>query len=306
MNTGTANNTHSLLPSSPPDSTRIFPSPRRLAILTRPPPPAPISLRRAAAASSSAAALSTLISKMEQISLEHRYKECRPRRNNSCPTKTLVGKDQLKELEHRRPSPSVIAKLMGLDVLPPAYVAHNRHQEFKDVFEVSEEPQEAVTKERSHNFPKGLPSLKRSALKLRKLMPSKSPYGDETFDNNVVNQDGFDRLNLLEINNPLFEKHPYDVNCSPNYRYEKDSTSSTFRKYPVGLGNSSLKEIVVLELGLGEVQHSGNAFSTPEPSDVNKNFRRKMKQAEFSATNRGSQNLLGTKDINNKRRKTLD
>ncbi|EAY92409.1 hypothetical protein OsI_14144 [Oryza sativa Indica Group] len=235
---------------------------------------------------------------MEQISLEHRYKECRPRRNNSCPTKTLVGKDQLKELEHRRPSPSVIAKLMGLDVLPPAYVAHNQHQEFKDVFEVSEEPQEAVTKERSHNFPKGLPSLKRSALKLRKLMPSKSPYGDETFDNNVVNQDGFDRLNSLEINNPLFEKHPYDVNCSPNYRYEKDSTSSTFRKYPVGLGNSSLKEIVVLELGLGEVQHSGNAFSTPEPSDVNKNFRRKMKQAEFSTTNRGSQNLLGTKDIN--------
>ncbi|XP_006649895.1 uncharacterized protein LOC102703849 [Oryza brachyantha] len=250
---------------------------------------------------------------MEQISLGHRYKECRPRRNNSSPTKILVGKDLLKELEHRRSSPSVIAKLMGIDVLPPAYVTRNRHQEFKDVFEVSEEPQEVITKERSHHFPKGLPSLKRSALRLKRLMPSKSPYGDETFDNNVVCRDGFDHLNSLEINNPLFEKRPHDVNYSSKHQYEKD-TASSFRKYPVGLGNTSLKDIrnpsrerhgdfnsiVVLEPGLGEFQDSGKAFSTPDPSHANKNLRREMKQAEFSMVNRErvSPNILDTEDFN--------
>ncbi|KAF0903914.1 hypothetical protein E2562_030060 [Oryza meyeriana var. granulata] len=250
---------------------------------------------------------------MEQISLGHRYKECRPRRNSSCPTKILVGKDLLKELEHRGSSPSVIAKLMGIDVLPPAYITNNRHQEFKDVFEVSKEPQEAITKERSHHFPKGLPSLKRSALKFKKLMPSKSPYGDEIFDNNVAHRDGLDRLNSLEINNPLFEKRPHDVNYSAKHQYEKD-TASTFRKYPVGLGNTSLKDIrnssrgnhgdfnsiVVLEPGLGKVQDSGKAFSTPDPSHINKNFRREMKHTEFSMLNRErvSPNLLETEDVN--------
>uniref|UniRef100_A0A0D3FH47 DUF4378 domain-containing protein n=1 Tax=Oryza barthii TaxID=65489 RepID=A0A0D3FH47_9ORYZ len=252
-----------------------------------------------------------VIFKMEQILLGHRYKECRPRRNNS-PTKILVGKDLLKELEHRRSSPSVIAKLMGIDVLPPAYVTHNRHQDFKDVFEVSEEPQEAIVKERSHHFPKGLPSLKRSALKLKKLMPSMSPYGDGPFNNNVVCRDGFDRLNSLEINNPLFEKRPHDMNYSAKHQYEKE-TSSTFRKYPAGLGNTSLKDIrnssrgkledfnsiVVLEPGLGKVQESGKAFCTPDPSHINKNFRREMQQADFSMQNRGrvSPNLLDTEDV---------
>uniref|UniRef100_A0A0D9VSS1 DUF4378 domain-containing protein n=1 Tax=Leersia perrieri TaxID=77586 RepID=A0A0D9VSS1_9ORYZ len=249
---------------------------------------------------------------MEQISLGHRYKECRPRRNNSCPTKILVGKDLLKELEQRRSSPSVIAKLMGIDVLPPAYVTHNRRQEFKDVFEVSEEPHEAITKERSHHFSKGLPSLKRSALKLKKFMPSKSSYGDETIDNNVVFRDGFDCLNSLEINNPLFEKRPRDVNYSARHQHEKD-TASSFRKYPVGLGNASLKDIrnssrgmhgdfnniVVLEPGLGKFQDSGKAFSMPDPSHVNKNFKREMTQDEFSMLNRQrvSRNLLDTEDI---------
>ncbi|KAL5217895.1 hypothetical protein ABZP36_018579 [Zizania latifolia] len=250
---------------------------------------------------------------MEQISLGHRYKECKPWRNSSCPTKTLFEKDILMELEHRRSSTSVIAKLMGIDVLPPSYVAHNRHQEFKDVFEVSEESHEAVTKGRSHNFPKGLPSLKRSALKLKKLMPSKSLYGDETFDNNVMYRDGFDCLNSVEINNPLFEKRPHDVNYSPNHQYEKD-TASTFRKYPVGLGNSSLRDIrnssrgkhpdfnsiVVLEPGLGKVHDSGNTVSTPDVSHINKNLRRGMRQADFSMLNRErvSQNLLDTEDVN--------
>ena len=105
---------------------------------------------------------------------------------------------------------------MGIDVLPPTYAAHNRHQEFKDVFEVSEELPETVTKERSHHFPKGLPSLKRSAMKLKKLMPSKSPYGDEIFDNDVDYRSGLDRLNSLEIDNPLFEKRPHDASYSPN------------------------------------------------------------------------------------------
>jgi len=82
---------------------------------------------------------------MEQIPLGTRYMECRPRKTSSCQTKVLVGKDVFNELEQRRSSPSVIAKLMGIEVLPPSSVVHSRPQEFKDVFEVSEEPPEAVT-----------------------------------------------------------------------------------------------------------------------------------------------------------------
>ncbi|KAG8063858.1 hypothetical protein GUJ93_ZPchr0003g17404 [Zizania palustris] len=178
---------------------------------------------------------------MEHISLGHRYKECKPWKNSSCPTKILVEKDILKELEHRRSSTSVIAKLMGIDVLPPSYVDDNRHQEFKDVFEVSEESHEAVTKERSHHFPKGLPSLKR-----------------------------------IEINNPLFEKRPHDVNYSPNHLYEKDTA------------------------GLGKVHDSGNTVSTPDTSHINKNLKKGTKQVDFSMLNRErvSQNLLDTEDVN--------
>lgn len=252
---------------------------------------------------------------MEQISVGHRYKECRPRRSSSCPTKLLVGKDVLKELEQRRSSPSVIAKLMGIDVLPPTYVANNRHQEFKDVFEVSEEPPEAVTKERSHPFPKGLPSLKRSAMRFKRLMPSKSPYGDGTFDNDLEYRNGIHHLNSLEIDNPLFEKRPHDVNYSLNHQHERD-TASTFRKYPVGLANSSLRDIrnssrqdyggfndiVVLEPGLRNCHDQENSFSMPFFPDVNKNSRRdkKQKQAEFAvmSNQRVSQHFLDAEDVN--------
>lgn len=252
---------------------------------------------------------------MEQISLGHRYKECRPRRSSSSPTKLLVGKDVLKELEQRRSSPSVIAKLMGIDVLPPTYVAPNRHQEFKDVFEVSEELPETVTKERSHHFPKGLPSLKRSAMKLKKLMPSKSPYGDEIFDNDVEYRNGLDRLNSREIDNPLFENRPHDANYSPNHRHEKD-TACSFRKYPVGLANSSLRDIknssrgnygdfsniVVLEPGLGNSHDPEDSFPMSFHSHVNRNSRRdrKKKQAEsvLMSNGRVSHHLLDTEDLN--------
>jgi len=203
---------------------------------------------------------------------------------------------------------------MGIDVLPPTYVAHNRHQEFKDVFEVSEELPETVTKERSHHFPKGLPSLKRSAMKLKKLMPLKSPYGDEIFDNDVDYRNGLDRLNSLEIDNPLFEKRPHDANYYPNRRHEKD-TASSFRKYPVGLANSSLgdiknssrgdyrdfNDIVVLEPGLGNSNDPENSFPMSFLSHVNRNSRRdrKKKQAEsVGMSNMRVSHLLDTVDLN--------
>lgn len=246
---------------------------------------------------------------MEQISLGHRYKEGRPQRISSCPAKLLVGKDVLKELEERRSSPSVVAKLMGIDVLPPTYVAHKRHQQFKDVFEVSEELPETFTKEMSYHCPKGLPSLKRSAMKLKKLMPSKSPYCDGTFDNDVEYNNCLDRLNPLEIDNPLFEKCAYDVNYSPNNQHEKD-TAGTFRKYPVGLANSSLKDIknlsrgnygdfnniVVLEPGLGNSHDPENSFPMSLLSHDNWNSRRdrkkKLAESVVMSNERVSQHLL--------------
>ncbi|KAE8795658.1 hypothetical protein D1007_29554 [Hordeum vulgare] len=247
---------------------------------------------------------------MEQISLGHRYKECKPQRISSCPAKLLVGKDVLKELEERRSSPSVVAKLMGIDVLPPTFVAHRRHQQFKDVFEVSEELPETSTKEMPYHCPKGLPSLKRSAMKFKKLMPSKSPYCDGTFDNDV----GLDRLNPLEIDNPLFEKYPRNVNYSPNNQHQKD-TAGTFWKYPVGLANSSLKDIkklsrgnygdfnniVVLEPGLGNSHDPENSFSMPLLSHDSWNSRRdrkkKLAESVVMSNERVSQHLLDTVNV---------
>lgn len=198
---------------------------------------------------------------------------------------------------------------MGIDVLPPTYVAHKRHQQFKDVFEVSEELPETFTKEMSYHCPKGLPSLKRSAMKLKKLMPSKSPYCDGTFDNDVEYNNCLDRLNPLEIDNPLFEKCAYDVNYSPNNQHEKD-TAGTFRKYPVGLANSSLKDIknlsrgnygdfnniVVLEPGLGNSHDPENSFPMSLLSHDNWNSRRdrkkKLAESVVMSNERVSQHLL--------------
>ncbi|CAN6338252.1 unnamed protein product [Urochloa humidicola] len=251
---------------------------------------------------------------MEQISLGNRYKECRPRRTGSCQTKILVGRDVLNELEQRRSTPSVIAKLMGIEVLPPSSVVHSRPQEFKDVFEVSEEPPEVVTKMRSHHFPKGLPSLKQRALRLKKLMPSKSIHRDDTHDCHVECTDGLGRLNSVEINNPLFEKRPHDMKYSANYQYEKD-TSSGCSAYPVGLANSSLSNfrllsrankdfnsIVVLEPCMEKGHDPENVFSIPYLSPVNKNCMRAMKQnqSEFPVMENGRvrQHLIGAEDIN--------
>ncbi|XP_062202590.1 uncharacterized protein LOC133904948 [Phragmites australis] len=252
---------------------------------------------------------------MEQISIGNRYKECRPRRSSNCQTKIFVGKDVMKELEQRRSSPSVIAKLMGIDVLPPSNLVHSRRQEFKDVFEVSEEPPEAVIKERSHHFPKGLPNLKRSALRLKKLMPSKTLYRDDAHDCNVECTYGMDRLNSVEINNPLFEKRPHDMNYSPNYQYENGAARAC-RRYPVGFASSSLSDfrilsrgknadfnsIVVLEPSLVNGHDPENVFSIPYLSPVNKNCRRgtEHKQSEFLGTENGRvlQHLFDTEDVN--------
>ena len=201
---------------------------------------------------------------------------------------------------------------MGIEVLPPSSVVHSRPQEFKDVFEVSEEPPEAVTRERSHHFLKGLPSLKQRALRLKKLMPSKTLCRDDTHDCHVECTDGLIHLNSVEINNPLFEKRPHNMNYYANYQY----TSSVCRTYPVGLANSSLSNlrllsraksedfnsIVVLEPCLEKGHHPEKVFSIPYLSPVNKNCSggMKHKQSEYPVMENGrvQQHLLGTEDIN--------
>jgi hypothetical protein len=211
--------------------------------------------------------------------------------------------------------PSVIAKLMGIDALPPSSVAHNHNQEFKDVFEVSEETQEASRKERQHHFPKDLkPSLRQSALKCKRLMPSKAVYRDVTHECTVQYSDGVEHLNSVEINNPLFERRPHDMNCSPNYRNEKVPVRAC-RKYPLGLANSSLSDfrnllrgeiedfnnIVVLEPSMEKGHDLENICSIPYLPPVNKNCQRgtEHKQAVFPAVGdgQGLQHHLGNEDI---------
>ncbi|XP_068637520.1 uncharacterized protein [Aristolochia californica] len=47
---------------------------------------------------------------------------------STTPIKTLIAAEMSKETESRKPSPSVIARLMGLDPLPPHYLVHSQRK----------------------------------------------------------------------------------------------------------------------------------------------------------------------------------
>ncbi|XP_072985636.1 uncharacterized protein [Typha latifolia] len=154
------------------------------------------------------------------------------------PMKMLIDEEVSKEVEIRHPSPSLVARLMGLDTLPPPpprvhkqqsnvgnhlrsassmgfqdkYVfsedhSHKRsgdeHLEFKDVFEVMEAPD--LTKHKSQKVRKGKLSSKNSKCDMdfirQKFMDAKRLSADEAFQNsNELN----DALEILDMNKDLF------------------------------------------------------------------------------------------------------
>ncbi|GMP62879.1 hypothetical protein CsSME_00024810 [Camellia sinensis var. sinensis] len=56
------------------------------------------------------------------------------RRVIGTPTKKLLAAEMSKETESKRRPPSVIARLMGLDRLPPQQPLHRQHKEFSETY----------------------------------------------------------------------------------------------------------------------------------------------------------------------------
>ena len=161
---------------------------------------------------------------------------------NRAPIKALMDKEISKEMEFRRASPSLVARLMGLDTLPPVvtkkqkergvssqtssvelhkkHIAHEgyplhtsstEYQECKDVFEVMEMPN--VEKQNGKPFRKRVPSLEQSEIDLKpsnidwafakqKSMDTAHMSTDDEFHSKEYN----DSLEDLDPNKDIFVK----------------------------------------------------------------------------------------------------
>ncbi|XP_008794407.2 uncharacterized protein LOC103710467 [Phoenix dactylifera] len=169
------------------------------------------------------------------VALEFRRSSCN--KDNSTPMKMLLDEEMSKEIETRHPSPSVIARLMGLDTLPPPQIVHKQkknmdgcfwtassvgfqekcacsedhscrnrtdeHQEFKDVFEVMETSK--VKRHKNQPVPKRMVSSNRSDADLdlirQKFMDAKRLSTDEVLQNS---KEFNDALEVLDSNKDLF------------------------------------------------------------------------------------------------------
>ncbi|KAJ6804809.1 uncharacterized protein M6B38_184870 [Iris pallida] len=190
------------------------------------------------------------------------------------PIKALIHEEMLREKETRRSSPSVIAKLMGLDTLPPAQVLdkqqkdmrsysrrttyaedishrrRNSEQEFKDVFEIKD----SLKVEKNRNQPPGAPWSKRNetdvAFIKQKFMEAKRLSTDETLQNSKEFNDALEVLDsnkdlflqFLQEPNSLFTKHLNDLKCfSPSPRESRITIlrSSKGKKHEMGESSSS-------------------------------------------------------------------
>ncbi|XP_072997401.1 uncharacterized protein [Typha latifolia] len=226
-------------------------------------------------------------SKVEENLLAFDFKENRQKGASRNKTKILVGSEILREMERRRSSPGVIAKLMGLDVLPsPTKVVDGQqtetgsyfrrtssaefkekfvsdykhslqkstrnHQEFRDVFEVMELSE--VAKDRSLQSGKELHSLRRSGSHVP-FLPKKI-VGD-----NCVSSDEKNR-GFKELNDDL------DISDSNKDHYMKidEASNPSLRKQLHDMRRSPsprLSHITILESSNG-IFESNEGCSTSE------------------------------------------
>ncbi|CAD5186187.1 unnamed protein product [Musa acuminata subsp. malaccensis] len=191
----------------------------------------------------------------EENSFALEFGRCSSKEAIMKPIQTLMDEDMSKEMESRHASPSVIAKLMGLNTLPsPPPVAHkelknvetyfqpesstgfqgnfvppkvhshhkciNEDQEFKDIFEVMETAKFRKHKNRSTR--KTMLSSKRSETGMnfvrQKFMDVKRLSTDETLQNS---KEFDDALEILHSNKDLFMKLLQDPDSLFN-RHLKD------------------------------------------------------------------------------------
>ncbi|KAJ0979423.1 hypothetical protein J5N97_014897 [Dioscorea zingiberensis] len=173
------------------------------------------------------------------------------RRTGGTPIRTLIDEEISKESEIRRHSPSLIARLMGLDTLP-AHAVQKKHdvmdtcpphasfggfedkhvsfdnqsvqkcvderEDFKDVFEIAEtsksEKQKNLSLRRRVSYPKRHESKFMDAEYLSTVEILQKPNDlDDMLEVSDPNQDPF--LKFLQEPNSLFSKHLKELKCSP-------------------------------------------------------------------------------------------
>ncbi|KAJ0962280.1 hypothetical protein J5N97_030108 [Dioscorea zingiberensis] len=182
---------------------------------------------------------------VEKNSIALKYKQNPHKEVSGTPIKALINEEMSKELETKRPSPSLIARLMGLDSLPSAKVVNkpldalgscfphgssteyqgkhvpceehsfrkpiDENQDFKDVFEIVE--MEKSEESKNQLVRKGISSSKRSetdvAFIKQKFMDAKRFSTNETLQKS---KEFDDALEILDSNKDLFLKFLQEPN----------------------------------------------------------------------------------------------
>ncbi|KAK1312425.1 hypothetical protein QJS10_CPA07g00288 [Acorus calamus] len=177
------------------------------------------------------------------------------KKTSGLPSKMLIGEEISKGRESKRHSPTVVARLMGLDALPaeqPILKQRKRNenhsqkmspynlqeqclscedhsfeqqQEFKDVYEVLVTPK--LEKHKTRHVLKGNPSLKKNdtgmAFIRQKFMDAKRLSSDEKLRNSKEFDEALEALDcnpdlllkFLQEPNSLFSKHLQDMQANP-------------------------------------------------------------------------------------------
>ncbi|EHA8589373.1 hypothetical protein COCNU_scaffold009479G000010 [Cocos nucifera] len=220
------------------------------------------------------------------VALEFRRSSCK--KANSTPMKTLIDKDVPKEMETRHPSPSVIARLMGLDAVPPPQMVHKQkknmdscfeiessvgfqekcacfedhscrnstdeHQEFKDVFEVVETSK--VKRHKNQPVRKQMVSSKGSDADMdlirQKFMDAKRLATDEVLQNS---KEFNDALEVLDSNKDLF----LEFLQGPDSLFSKH-----LHDLKCALPSSHASHITILKSSKGTKYESGEVRSKSE------------------------------------------
>ncbi|PPS02377.1 hypothetical protein GOBAR_AA18266 [Gossypium barbadense] len=229
-----------LLPSTAPASSRdLFPGNRQLQ-----------KQRKFPKLASDSSSCSSDTTEEDQLTFEL---TCRSsKQSTGTPMKKLLAKEMTKENESRRRPPSVIARLMGLDGLPPQQPDHkqqkrneNSHekvqkgstsyswqssrksskdeQEFKDVFEVLDALKMEGASFSSQGTVKSKLSDTEVAFIRHKFMEAKRLSTDEKLQDSeefndtleVLNSNTDLLLNYFQQPNSLFTKHLHDLRVPP-------------------------------------------------------------------------------------------
>ncbi|KAF8091783.1 hypothetical protein N665_0436s0045 [Sinapis alba] len=181
---------------------------------------------------------------------------CEALTQNKLPMRSLLAQEMSKQKESKRRSPSIIARLMGLDVLPPqSSSSHRQHksvecqqgrsggassydgceslrrsskseQKFKDVFEVSEAKKAESNRNLYHQGRVNAANLTQAEMGFirQKFMEAKRLSTDEKLRHSKEFNDALEALDsnkdlllkFLQQPDSLFTKHMHDLQSPPH------------------------------------------------------------------------------------------